>query len=227
MANELFCLNCIASSDDRTTGNLFMQSNMGAGEQLYGGTDRCGTCKSRVKTVWQVFGLFPVFPRGSYRILDIDGATKWHSRGVPLHKRQVLTTWLVAYVCLLAGLGIWAASNYQGFVTAGVSLLIGACLASLTMDVARVLSGRLFKTEQDLSAVAMFFLGLFCFLVLWAGLGAAAVFCVWWGLGFSEWPEAARIVTAALSPLVAFIIPGSVRLHRSNWATPTPGFQVP
>jgi len=80
----------------------------GIGTKLYGATDR-GTDGSYVATKWFVFVYLPVIPLGSLRVIKTDStnlvvynAQNYRVESVPLHKKQVIRTYLWVYGTLAA-----------------------------------------------------------------------------------------------------------------------------
>jgi len=89
-----FCAQCQAHSASPGAPNVSL--NQGIGKTFYGRAFKCDACGSAIRTLWWVFLLLPVFPRGSFRVLvfeeeveDGTGITDFVSRRVPLRWPQV------------------------------------------------------------------------------------------------------------------------------------------
>ncbi len=178
---------------------------------FYGWADRCTDCGSRVKTVWAVFAAFPMFPLGSFRVLDLKDS-RFLSRRVPLRRGQVLVTWAVAYLVLALGLGVWAWTDYPDFkgvvptCTVGCALLFPALMLS-------ILAGR--ALSRFVGSAFSTFLGY----VLFFALMVAACIGLWGYLDFLHWPEEVQMVCAFLAPLLIVILPGVLLvdlIHRNR-----------
>lgn len=109
-----FCETCLNSSEPGTPGS--MSTNQGIGRMFHGRSDKCAECGSAIRTAWSVFLLLPLFPRGSYRVIEFeeeagDGTsrTEFVARKVPLHWAQVFRTWAFGAAAVL--FLIWLIAN--------------------------------------------------------------------------------------------------------------------
>ncbi len=198
-----FCTSCLAGSTAESAGDVRTINAMGT--MFLGSSGRCPTCQSRVRTVWLMAG-FPLFPEGSYRVIDLDGS-RFLSRRVPLSMTQVLMTWLVSYVLLVFVLGFLAWNNYKGFTNPGVDIVVGFTLlfpAGLFVALTGLVLKRLLGNGRILTFVAF---------VCFVGFMVAECFAVWWLLRFSSWPTEMRVITAFVAPLLLVILPGLALLR--------------
>jgi hypothetical protein len=198
-----FCTECATHSTDEGAGNL--RTINGVGSQFYGWSARCPTCGSLVKTVWLVFGHFPLLPMASFRVLEI-GNSKFLSRGVPLRRSHVFFTWLVAYFLAVVLIGTWASVDYKNihlinFVSLTGSFVLPALIP--TLFIGRMVDRLLGET-----------LGCCFFVVCFIGLLVGA-FCFLFGAaGFEQWPPVLHLASAILAPLILVIVPGT---FFANW----------
>ncbi len=93
-----------------------MSTNQGIGRMFHGRTEKCAECGSAIRTAWSVFLLLPLFPRGSYRVIEFDeevsdgvSRTGFVARKVPLHWPQALLTWSLGAAFMLFLL--WLVAN--------------------------------------------------------------------------------------------------------------------
>ena len=189
MADQ-FCPGCLACSSGESAGELRTVNACGA--MFYGWADRCADCGSRVKTVWAVFAAFPIFPLGSFRVLNLKNS-RFLSRRVSLHRGQAFVTWAVGYLLLALGLGVWAWTDYPDFKgvvpssTVGCALLFPALMLS-------VLASR--ALSRFVGSAFSRFLGY----VLFFGSMVAACIGLWGYLDFFHWPEEVQLVCASWRP---------------------------
>ena len=101
-----FCARCTGSSSFR--GAPSVSTNQGIGRMFHGRAFKCDECGSAVRTLWSVFLLLPVFPRGSFRVIDFEeeaedgvSTTVFVSRRVPLNWPQVFKTLAVGLAAIL------------------------------------------------------------------------------------------------------------------------------
>jgi hypothetical protein len=201
-----FCADCIAHSANESAGNVGTVNAIGS--MFYGWTKRCSACGSRVKTLWLVFAAFPLFPGGSFRVLDL-GDSRFLSRRVPLHQGQVVATWLVAYLVLVLVLGLWAGIDVKAFKKPGVDVIVGC---SFVFPCWVITALAVLGLKRLLGDGLSFFIGFLCFV----GLMVAACFAVWGYLDFASWPESVRVACAFLATLVLVVLPGvplAIRVH--------------
>jgi hypothetical protein len=91
-----FCARCAASSS--SPGAPSVSTNQGIGRMFWGSAAKCDDCGSVIRTLWWVFLLLPVVPRGSFRVIEFEeevedgtSSTTFVSRRVPLRWPQVAT----------------------------------------------------------------------------------------------------------------------------------------
>ncbi|MBK8724806.1 MAG: hypothetical protein IPL96_01825 [Holophagaceae bacterium] len=89
-----FCARCTAGST--APGAPSVSTNQGIGSMFWGRAATCDECGSSIRTLWRVFLLLPVFPRGSFRVIqfeeevdDGESRTAFVSRRIPLRWPQV------------------------------------------------------------------------------------------------------------------------------------------
>lgn len=191
MAEE-FCADCLTNSADEDAGDLRLVN--ASGTMFYGSTDRCSCCGSRVRTVWFVFAVFPIYPGGSYRVLDI-GEGRHLSRKVSLNLGQTLRTWLVGYLFVVAAIGIWAFMDPETFRKNGAGTVIVLCVFGLSLLVAGWIS----------HYVGSWFYYLGC-----PAIVAGAFYLLFWRLKFIDWPGQIQVAAAFAAPLLLLILPAAL-----------------
>ncbi len=187
-----FCADCLTNSGDEDAGELRLVN--ASGTMFYGSTDKCSCCGSRVRTVWFVFGAFPIYPGGSYRVLDIDGG-RFLSRKVSLNLGQVLRAWLVGYLLVVAAIGIWAFMNPETFRKSGAGTVVVLCIFGSSILVAGWIS----------HYVGSWFYYLGC-----PAIVAVAFYLLFWRLNFFDWPGHIQVAAAFATPLLLLILPAAL-----------------
>ena len=198
-----FCSDCVSQSTDENAGDTSTYNLCGT--IFYGGSQRCPTCGSRIRTLWGVFLALPFLPLDSYRVIDVEtilwglGGGKYYSRRVPLQVGQIVWTWLIAVAIATALVAVWvfnceehAPEASVGICLLGPSLLVSLLLASIVI---RFAGGCLWWPVYGLSLIGIF-----------VGL----IYAVWWELDFGNQPVEIRTAAALAAPLVLVALPGVI-----------------
>ena len=86
-----FCARCTAAS--RAPGAPGISTNQGIGRMFWGRADKCDACGSAVRTLWWVFLLLPVLPRGSYRVIEFEEEAEDGESRTAFVSRRVSLRW--------------------------------------------------------------------------------------------------------------------------------------